>query len=149
MTEPAAETTIYHEPGAGGAPLLWGPAFALAGYLAELSLGGPTHIFAWVLVGVVLLLLSAAWVYARRRFLLVRVTPSMLWQGRETLPVARIAELAEIDAPLGTRVLGGGWTVPRKYTEVPVRLDDGSLALAWARDGERLRSALHEARKAG
>ncbi|WP_216210726.1 DUF3093 family protein [Amycolatopsis aidingensis] len=149
MTEPAGEPTIYHEPGAGGAPLLWGPGFALAGYLAELSIGGPTHTFAWVGVGVVLLLLSMVWVYARRRFLLVRVTPSTLWQGREALPVARIAELDEVGAPAGARVLGGAWTVPRKYTEVPIRLDDGSVVLAWARDDARLRSALHEAREAG
>jgi hypothetical protein len=43
---------------------------------------------------------------------------------------------------VGGRVLGGGWTVPRKYDELPLRLDDGTVVLAWARDGEALRSAL-------
>jgi hypothetical protein len=32
--------------------------------------------------------------------------------------------------------------VPRKFTEVPVRLTDGSTVLAWARDGDALRAAL-------
>jgi len=39
-------------------------------------------------------------------------------------------------------VLGGGWSPPKKYAEVPVKLTDGSVVLAWARDPAGLRSAL-------
>ncbi|SFQ65521.1 Protein of unknown function [Amycolatopsis arida] len=136
---------LYDEPGSGGAPLLWGPGFALAGFLLELALGGPTHVVAWAVIGVGLFLASALWVYARRRFLSVRVTDMVLWQGREALPVERIAEVRDGDPPARAKPLGGGYTVPRKYQEVPLTLDDGRAVLAWARDAEALRAALRRA----
>jgi hypothetical protein len=46
--------------------------------------------------------------------------------------------------PVGARVLGGGWTVPKKFTEVPLRLTDDTVVVAWARDPEALRAALSE-----
>jgi hypothetical protein len=73
--------------------------------------------------------------------LAVRLTPSALIQGPESLAVARIAEVGG-EEPTGARVLGGAWTVPRRLTGVPVRLDDGDTVLAWARDGAGLRAAL-------
>ncbi|WP_113695722.1 hypothetical protein [Amycolatopsis albispora] len=139
MTEPRV---LLDEPGAGGAPLLWGPGFALAGFLLELLAGGPVHGIEWVLVGLVLLGVTMLWVYARRRFLSVKVTTEALWQGRESLPVERIKELDDVGAPVGAKVLGGGPAVPRKFDGVPLRLDDGSVVLAWARDAEKLRAAL-------
>ncbi|RZQ64292.1 hypothetical protein [Amycolatopsis suaedae] len=143
------EPVLFDEPGAGGAPLLWGPGFALAGYLSELALGGPTHTLAWILIGIGLLAVSAVWVTARRRFLSVRLTTETLTLGREELPVARIAEAGgELGAPLGARVLGGAYTVPRKYDELPLRLDDDSIVLAWAKDVEGLRDALTRAKGA-
>jgi hypothetical protein len=47
-----------------------------------------------------------------------------------------------VGTPVGARVLGGGWSVPRKYDELPVKLDDGTVVLAWARDVEALKAAL-------
>lgn len=143
MSEEEDEHAVrYREPGAGGAPLLWGPGFALAGYLVELAIGGPRHGVAWVCVGLALLAVLSVWVYSRRRFLAVRVTTENLWQGREKLPVRRIVEVDDVGAPVGAKVLGGGWSVPKKYDALPLRLDDGSVVLAWARDVEDLRSAL-------
>lgn len=137
--------TVYREPGVRWGAVLWGPAFALAGFLAELAAGGPLHTVEWLLVAAGLTAITAPWVYARRRFLSVRVTTRALWQGREELPVERIADLSdEVGTPAGARVLGGGWTVPRKYDEVPLKLDDGTVVLAWARHGLALREALHE-----
>lgn len=92
-----------------------------------------------------LFLCSAVWVYARRRFMSVRVSSTQLVQGGETLDVERIAEVRDGDAPVGTRVLGGGFTVPRKHAQVALGLDDDSTVLAWARDPDRLRSALRQA----
>jgi hypothetical protein len=66
----------------------------------------------------------------------------MLVQGRESLPTNEIAEIPDIDPPLGARVLGGGWTVPSRLGEVPLRLADDTVVIAWAGDPEALRAAL-------
>jgi hypothetical protein len=137
-----SEQTRYLELGAAWTPLLYGPGFAVLGAIAELATGGPVHVIAWVLVGLGLAAITAPWINARRRFHTVRVTSTALWQGREELPLDRIAEVTDVGVPAGARVLGGGWSVPRRYDELPVRLDDGTVVLAWARDGEALRAAI-------
>jgi hypothetical protein len=81
-------------------------------------------------------------VYARRRVCSVQLTPFALHQGRQVLPVRSIAGVDEVGTPIGVRVLGGGWVPPRGTTGVPLRLDDGSVMLGWARYPERLRDAL-------
>ncbi|MER6900206.1 hypothetical protein, partial [Amycolatopsis sp. NPDC000740] len=110
-----AERTLYSEPGVGWSALVWGPLFALLGALAELATAGPTHVVGWVLIGVALVALTLPWVYARRRFLSLEVTTEGLRQGRETLAAEKIASVSDVGAPVGARVLGGGWSVPRKY----------------------------------
>ncbi|MFL6140795.1 MAG: hypothetical protein ACJ72N_02850 [Labedaea sp.] len=150
MTEPVrfARPVRFAEPGSTWWPVLWGPAFAGLGAGVEAMSGRP-HLAGWLVVGVGLAGLAALWVRSRRRLLSVSLTADELVQGQESLAVRRIADVvadqddpADGAAPVGARVLGGGWTVPRKLTGVPLRLDDGSVVLAWARDGERLRSAL-------
>jgi hypothetical protein len=136
--------TRYLEPGAKWTALLYGPMFALLGYLAELATGA-THTIAWVLVGLGLAAITAPWVHARRRFLTVKVTGAELWEGRESVPLAEIAETHDVGAPTGARVLGGGWSTPRKYEELPIRLTDGTVVLAWAKDVQALRAALERA----
>jgi hypothetical protein len=75
----------------------------------------------------------------------VELTPVALRQGRETLDVEKIAAAdEEVGTPVAARVLGTGWAVPRKFESVPVRLQDGTTVVAWARDGEALRAALRE-----
>jgi hypothetical protein len=132
---------LYAERGSSWWPVLWGPAFAAVGAAVE-SLTGPVHTAAWLIVGIGLAGVAAVWVNARRKLLLVRLTPTALTQGREHLPVPRIAEVDEVGHPTGARVLGGGWTAPRKYTELPVRLDDGTVVIAWAKDVAALQTAL-------
>jgi hypothetical protein len=131
----------YAEPGSSWWPVLWGPVFALVGGIVEATTG-PVHLIEWVVVGIALAGAAALWVQARRRVCSVRLTAEVLHQGREELPVARIADLDDVGPPLGARVLGGGWSVPRRFTEVPLRLRDGSVVLAWARDPDALRGAL-------
>jgi len=69
----------------------------------------------------------AAWVAARRNVYTVVLTDQTLRQGGQSLPTSRIAavlpEAPDGGGPSGP-VLGGGLVVPRKTTEVPVRLDD-------------------------
>jgi len=131
----------YLERGAKWTALLYGPLFAVLGYLAELATGS-THTVAWIIVGLGLAVITAPWIYARRRFLTVKVTSTELWAGRESLPLSRIAQVEDVGAPTGARVLGGGWGTPRKYDELPIRLDDDTVVLAWAKDVRALRTAL-------
>ena len=131
----------YAEPGSSWWPVLWGPVFALAGGIVEATTG-PVHLIAWIVVGVALAGAAALWVRARRQVCSVRLTSEVLHQGREELAVARIAEIEDVGPPLGARVLGGGWSVPKRFTEVPLKLRDGSVVLAWARDPDALRGAL-------
>ncbi|MGH3432891.1 MAG: hypothetical protein ACRDQB_08660 [Thermocrispum sp.] len=103
----------------------------------------------WIAAGVVLLPFTALWVYARRRFCVVRVTGDELTQGAETLPVDQITQVSDASSAdhelLGDRVLGGGQAVPRKYQPVRLGLSDDTRVLAWARDGDALRTALRRA----
>lgn len=142
MTEPDEPAPVrYQEPGSTWWPVAWGPIFAGVGAGVE-ALSGPVHAAAWLLVGLGLAVAAAVWVQARRRVCSVRLTTYALHQGRETLPVERIAEVDDVGAPVGARVLGGGWTVPKRFTEVPLRLRDKSVVLAWAKDPDALRVAL-------
>ncbi|MCP2165980.1 hypothetical protein [Goodfellowiella coeruleoviolacea] len=137
--EPAP--VLFAERGASWWPVLWGPAFALVGLGAEAATGGG-HPVVWLLTGLALAVAAAVWVQARRRVCSVELTPFTLRQGREVLPVARIAAVTDVGLPAGAAVLGGGWTPPRGTTGLPVRLDTGVVVLAWARDLAGLRAAL-------
>ena len=134
-------TARYAESGSSWWPVVWGPVFALAGALVEATTG-PVHLIEWIVVGIALAGAAAVWVQARRRVCSVLLTEAALQLGREELPVERIAEIEDVGPPLGARVLGGGWTVPKRFTEVPLRLRDGSVVLAWARNPDALRAAL-------
>jgi hypothetical protein len=131
----------YAESGSSWWPVTWGLVFALVGAGVE-ALSGPVHVVGWVIVGVGLAGITAVWVQARRRVCSVLLTDVILYQGREPLPVKEIAAVDDVGTPVGARVLGGGWTVPRKFTEVPLKLADGTVVLAWARDSDALRAAL-------
>ncbi len=157
----------YEEPAASWWALLFGPGFALAGILFEAFTPGPILWPVWLIAALALSGFTAMWVYARRRYAVVRLTSEVLRQGEETLPVERIAAIAnehdehhehdgdadtedteavtrDAEPPRVSRVLGGGLAAPRKYDELPLRLDDGTVVLAWARDGHALRTALRE-----
>jgi hypothetical protein len=136
--------TRYLEHGAKWTAVCYGPLFALVGYLVELATG-VTHTIGWVLVGLGLAAITAPWVYARRRFLTVRVTGTELWAGREALSLAEVAAVDDVGAPTGARVLGGGWGTPRKYDELPIRLTDDTVVIAWAKNVPALRDTLRPA----
>lgn len=135
------QPVLYAEPGSTWWPLLWGPLFAGIGAGLEAATG-PVHTVPWLLVGLALFGGAALWVNARRKIYRVELTPTQLTQGRETIDARTIAKVTDVGAATGSRVLGGGWTTPRKTIEVPLRLDDKTVVLAWARDGEALQEAL-------
>lgn len=142
---------LYAEPGSSWWPLLWGPVFAVVGVLVEVLTRGPVHVLTWVVLTGVLVASTAVWVYGRRRVCSLRLTPTALSLGREVVPVDAISAVTDVGGPVGAPVLGGGWTVPKGTTEVPLRLDralrpedppQGRVVLGWARDPEALTSAL-------
>lgn len=137
-----AAPVLFAEPGSSWWPVLWGPGFAAAALLVELITGGQVNWMPWLLIGGLFALAAAVWTNARRKLCSVSLTPYHLRCGRESLPVEQVAEVTEVGAPAGARVLGGGWSAPRGCAELPVRLADGSVVLAWARDAEGLRDAL-------
>ncbi len=145
MTEPEAAADVgpvlYAERGSSWWPVLWGPAFALVGLGVEWLTPGPVQVMMWVLVAGCLAVATAVWVYGRRKVCSLRLTPAALVLGRETLPVAQISAVTDVGAPVGARVLGGGWTVPKGTDEVPLQLSD-RVVLAWARHPEALVAAL-------
>jgi hypothetical protein len=135
---------LFAEAGAPWWPLLLGPVVAVGGVLLDrLAPGGATP-WAWVVVGLVLLLPIAVIVRARRRLLRVRLTHDELLQGDEAVPTARITGIRPADGSgrYGIRPLGGHPTVPRHVGVVVVTLDDGTRRAAWARDAEGLHAAL-------
>jgi len=143
VTQPASdEPVLFSEAGSTWWPALWGPLFAVVGAVVELSTGGPVHWLPWLVVAFGLGGGALVWVSARRKVYLVRLTTGTLTQGRELLAVDTIAAVSEVGVPVGAKVLGGGWTVPRKTYAVPLRLTGGSVVLAWARDDDALREAL-------
>ena len=143
MTSPAGdEPVLFAEHGSSWWPALWAPVFAAIGIGVELATGVAVHWFQWVVVAVGLGGFGLIWASARRKVYKVELTTATLTQGREQLPTERIAAVTDVGAPTGAKILGGGWTVPRKTDEVPVRLDDGTVVLAWARDGEAFIEAL-------
>jgi hypothetical protein len=138
----ASGPVVYAEPGSSWWPLCWGPGFALVGALVETVTPGLTHWAMWALLAGALTVASAVWIYGRRRVCSLSVSRASLVMGREELAVSRIAAVTDVGSPVGTRVLGGGWTVPKGTSEVPLLLDDGQVLLAWARDPEALSEAL-------
>ena len=137
-----AEPVLYSEPGASWWPVLWGPAFALVGVAVEALTPGPKHLVTWILLAGALAVAATVWVYGRRKVCAVRLTPSTLAVGREVLEVERIATATDVGAPVGARVLGGAWSAPKGTGEVPLRLTDDKVVLAWARDPEALVAAV-------
>jgi hypothetical protein len=136
------QPVLYAEPGASWWPLLWGPVFVLVGVVVEAVTGG-VWITLWAVVGFVLTCSAALWVAGRRRVYGVRLTPVSLRLGQEDLPTRDIAEVEGVEPRAGAKVLGGGWTVPRGTSEVPIRLADGTVVTGWARDPDALRGAVH------
>ena len=136
------EPVLYAESGSGWAPVLWGPVFAAVGLLVEVLSPGAVHPVAWAFIAAVLAVAAAVWVHGRRRVCSLRLTPSELVQGRERLETAQVRAVADVGAPVGARVLGGTLTAPRGTHEVPLRLADDRVVLAWARNPEALREAL-------
>ena len=99
----------------------------------------------WALLGVAVGVVVNSSVQAGRIWT-VRVDDETLSVGRERVPLADIdvAHLREVDSGVdaGAPVLGGGWSLPRGRTGLPLKLTDGRTVLVPTRDPRALYTAL-------
>jgi hypothetical protein len=129
----------------------WRPFWIVAAAMAAFVALGPAFPgrglpwFAWlVLVGVPGVV--AVGCLSARRAWTVRVSSEGLAVGREKVRLSEIdvghlrAVGSGVDA--GAPVLGGGWSLPRGRTGLPLKLDDGRTVLVPTVDPAALRSAL-------
>ena len=144
----------YVEPGGS-----WRPLWLVAGVLGllavvDLALPGPgVPPLAWTLGGTAVLGVVSAGVVAARRAWTVQVDTGgadpALSVGPERVPLADVdaehlravgAGTAGVDA--GAPVLGGGWSLPRGRSGLPLRTTDGHTVLVPTRDPAALTTAL-------
>jgi hypothetical protein len=143
----------YTEPG-GSWRTFWLVAGSLAALLVlDLVLPGGVPPAVWALGLVAVLgVVAGSTVLARRAWTLRvggRGSDAALAVGRERVPLAKI-DLAHLRAvrdgragvDAGAPVLGGGWSVPRGRSGLPLRLTDGRSALVPTRDPAALTTAL-------
>jgi hypothetical protein len=137
----------YVELGGSWRPF-WLVAAALAVFvgLDVVLPGGDVPVLLWVLAVVGVLGIVAVGCLAGRRLWTVRVDDDGLAVGREQVRLADIDadHLLAVDAGVdaGAPVLGGGWSLPRGRTGLPLRLTDGRTVLVPTRDPAALRTAL-------
>jgi hypothetical protein len=147
----------YVEPGGS-----WRPLWLVAGVLGlvvvlDLALPGPdVPPLVWTPAAVAVLGVVAAGVVSARRAWTVRVDAGgadpALSVGPERVPLADVdgghlrevgAGTAGVDA--GAPVLGGGWSLPRGRSGLPLRTTDGRTVLVPTRDPAALATALLDA----
>jgi hypothetical protein len=134
----------------------WRPFWLVAGVLAALLLadlilpGGDVPPLLWVVAIVAVLGIVGAGCHAARRVWTVRVggqgEDAALSVGPERVLLSAIdvEHLRAVDSGVdaGAPVLGGGWSLPRGRTGLPLKLDDGRSVLVPTRDPARLYEAL-------
>jgi hypothetical protein len=104
----------------------------------------------WALAAVAVLGIVASGCLSARRVWTVRVDADELAVGRERVPLpdVDVDHLREVGSGVdaGAPVLGGGWSLPRGRTGLPLKLTDGRTVLVPTRDPAALRAALLTAR---
>lgn len=150
----AAADVRFAESGAHWRAVAYGPLICLIVLILELTLGhGPVHWFGLAFCGVLLAGFVSLQVVAGKRHVSVELTGTSLREGTETLDLERIAAvLPEPDEECwddedwqSARALGELAGVPRRRKGIGLKLRDGGLVQAWARDPRGLREQLTEA----
>ena len=137
----------YVEPGGSWRPF-WLVAGALAVFLVlDLVLpGGDVPPLLWAVAIVAVLGIVAAGTLSAGRIWTVRVDDDGLAVGRERVPLTDIdvAHFREVDSGVdaGAPVLGGGWSLPKGRTALPLKVADGRTVLVPTRDPAALYGAL-------
>jgi hypothetical protein len=141
----------YVERGGSWRPFWIGTAAFAVLLVLDLALAGAdVPPLLWLAaIGLVLGILAAGCLSARRGWT-VRVDDDGLTVGRERVPLSDVdvdhlrADDSGVDA--GAPVLGGGWSLPRGRTGLPLRLTDGRTVLVPTGDAVALRAALLDPR---
>ncbi|MEV6277604.1 hypothetical protein [Nocardia sp. NPDC051832] len=140
---------LFAEPGARWRAVAYGPLLCLVILLLELVTGSPVHWFALLFCAALIAGFVALQVIAGQRHVSVELTESALRSGTELLPLTEIAEVLPARADVeyeeeweSARALGELSGVPRRRTGIGLRLRDGSVVQAWAKDHRGLRAAL-------
>jgi hypothetical protein len=137
----------YVEPGGSWRPF-WLVAGALVVFLAlDLASPGPDiPVLLWLVAIAAVLGTVAVGFLSARRVWTVRVDADGLAVGRERVPLADVDvdHLRAVDSGVdaGAPVLGGGWSLPRGRTGLPLKLADGRTVLVPTRDPAALHAAL-------
>ncbi|MEU7142513.1 hypothetical protein ABZ942_23890 [Nocardia sp. NPDC046473] len=151
MTEELADSgVLFAEPGARWRTVAYGPILCVIILIIEMSTGSSVHWFALVFCGSLIAMFVVLQVIAGQRHVSVELTAATLRDGTETLPLTSIdAVLPERDEDAWddeeweeARALGELTGVPRRRTGIGLRLTDGSLVQAWAKDHRTLRAEL-------
>jgi hypothetical protein len=130
----------------------WRPFWLVAGALAVFVVldlvfpGGDVPALLWVVAVVAVLGIVALGCLSARRVWTVRVDDDGLTVGRERVALGDIdtGHLREVDSGVdaGAPVLGGGWSLPKGRTGLPLRLTDGRTVLVPTREPAALYEAL-------
>ena len=139
--------TAYVEHGGTWRPFWIVAAAVLVFLLLDLVLpGGDVPPLLWVVAIVAVLGIVAAGTLSARRIWTLRVDGDGLAVGRERVARADIdaEHLREVESGVdaGAPVLGGGWSVPKGRTGLPLKLADGRTVLVPTRDPAALRAVL-------
>ena len=139
----------YVEHGGSWRPF-WLVTAALAVFLVlDLVFPGPdVPALIWLVAIVAVLGIIAGGTMSARRLWTVRVDRDALVVGRERVARSDIDadHLREVDSGVdaGAPVLGGGWSIPKGRTGLPLKLAEGRTVLVPTRDPAALRAALLE-----
>ncbi|WP_405160427.1 hypothetical protein OG203_28935 [Nocardia sp. NBC_01499] len=150
MTDERAHSALFAEPGARWRTVAYGPILCLIILAIEMATSSSVHWFALVFCGSLIAMFVVLQVIAGQRHVSVELTGTTLRDGTETLPLTSIdAVLPERDDDAwddedweAARALGELSGVPRRRTGIGLRLADGSLVQAWAKDHRTLRTEL-------
>jgi hypothetical protein len=143
--------TPYVEHGGTWRPL-WIVAAAMAVFVVlDLVLpGGDLPPLMWAVAVMTVLGIVAAGCRSARRMWTVRVDDRVLSVGLERVPLSDVdvehLRAVESGVDAGAEVLGGGWSLPKGRTGLPLRLGGGRTVLVPTRDPVALRAALLAAR---
>ncbi|WP_412917596.1 hypothetical protein [Gordonia zhaorongruii] len=152
--EPGVEErgrVLFDEPGGSWWVTAIGPVLIGATLAMEIAGKGRIHWEVLTIFGVILIGFSVLQVVAARRHVSVRLTDCTLRQGVKVLELDRIEKIYpenrsdEFEKWESAPALGELHAVPRRRKGIGLKLTDGSLAQAWARDVDLLRTELSEA----
>lgn len=154
--EPVVEEgeVLFDEPGGSWWVAAIGPILVGAVLLMEILGPGSVHWPVLIIFAVILVGFSLVQVHAARTHVSVRLTETTLRQGTKVLPLSEIATIypantgADAKTWESARALGELPAVPRRRKGIGLKLTDGTVTQAWARDVDRFRQELTEAYQA-